>query len=180
MPKQIIDSTPAMRAHLKQIKRECALIASGESRLSVRDQLIVTNYRFAITVASQYQGQGLDLEDLIGFAYIGLTEAADRFRPGHGVSFHAYAAYWCRKELSRAISDAGHPIRLPKMIKILSRRIQEAQNTFLLRNGREATAADLAAMLGEDEELITTLLIVTDPFESLDQLNEDVEEDDYE
>jgi len=168
-----------MQAHFRQMERECALIEAGTSQLSQRDQLIVSNYRYAVRIASQYTGYGLELEDLIGFAYIGLTRAADRYQPDRGVSFIAYAGFWCRKEVIKALTDAGHPIRLPIRMRMLATRIRRLRETLPLHNGREATAYDIAEALGEEEWLIQTLMIATDPFDQLPSEEPDEEEESY-
>ena len=67
---------------------------NGDKR--ARDKLIAANTRFVVSVAKQYQGQGLDLEDLISEGNAGLIRAADKFDPDRGWKFSSYAVWWIR------------------------------------------------------------------------------------
>jgi RNA polymerase primary sigma factor len=69
--------------------------------------------RFAVQVAKQYQGMGLELEDLIGFANLGLFEAAKRFDPDRGVKFISFAVWYVRAELQKCLNDKSRVVRIP-------------------------------------------------------------------
>jgi len=170
----IIDRTPALRAYLRDIEH------TPTCNLSPRDRLIVDNYRLVISLAADYQHRGLPMEDLVGYGNIGLAEAADHFDPTLGVDFAPYACRWIRKEICQGLSDAGHPIRLPRQQRHLLQRIQREQNTFMLRNGREATTDELADIVGSDAHTVCILLSATERFESLDEEpgNDDADEHD--
>tara|TARA_R110000868_G_scaffold334711_1_gene595417 strand:- start:877 stop:1617 length:741 start_codon:yes stop_codon:yes gene_type:complete len=87
------------------------LSASGDRRAT--NLLVQANLRFAVQVAKQYQGMGVELEDLIGFANIGLFEAAERFDPNRGVKFITFAIWYIRAELQKALNDLGRTVRIP-------------------------------------------------------------------
>ena len=77
------------------------------------NKLVESNLRFAVQVAKQYQGMGLELEDLIGFANLGLFEAAKRFDPDRGVKFISFAVWYVRAELQKCLNDKSRVVRIP-------------------------------------------------------------------
>ena len=97
--------TPEEEVSLARKARE------GDER--ARDKLISANTRFVVTVAKQYQGQGLDLEDLIAEGNIGLIKAANKFDPERGYKFISYAVWWIRQSIIQALSEKSRTIRLP-------------------------------------------------------------------
>ena len=168
----ILDRTPSMRAHFHQMEkylRSHPSPSGEETEVQLRDQLIISNYRLAISVASRYRGNGLEMEDLIGFAYIGLTLAADHFDPNQGTDFAPYACRWIRKEICRALSEYGHPVRLPDHAARLLKRICQARKDFYAHNGYEASAPELSNILHVDEDTISTLVLATEHCQSLDK-----------
>lgn len=155
----IMDRTPAMRAHFAQMERHIK---------KHPNDLVVSNYRLAIFVASRYRGNGLDMEDLIGYAYIGLVLAADHYDPTSGTDFAPYACRWIQGEVCNGLNDAGHPIRLPKYTRASVTCIREAQKQFYLQNGRDAMPEELADTLALPVNQVTELLLATARFDSLD------------
>lgn len=113
------ESTTALMREIKKIPtltrdQEIALAAriqSGDRRAV--NELVQANIRFAIQVAKQYQGMGLELEDLIGFANVGLFEAAERFEPSKGVKFITFAVWYIRAELQKSLNDLSRTVRIP-------------------------------------------------------------------
>lgn len=88
-------------------------VRSQDGDIEARNKLIESNLRFAIQVARQYQGMGLELEDLIGFANVGLFEAAERFDANRGVKFITFAVWYIRAELQKALNDLSRTVRIP-------------------------------------------------------------------
>jgi len=156
-----------MQAHFRQMEHECAAIEAGTTRLSERDALIVKHYRVAVGIASEYKNQGLPMEDLIGFAYIGLTEAADRWQPERGIVFASFATVWCRKEVIRGLTETARPIRLPIRKQMLATRIRKEQERISARTGQDASPAELAEKLGTDARLVSDLLTATEPMKPI-------------
>lgn len=78
-----------------------------------QNKLVESNLRFAVQVAKQYQGMGLELEDLIQVANLGLFEAVKRFDPDRGVKFISFAVWYVRAELQKALNDLSRVVRIP-------------------------------------------------------------------
>jgi len=87
----------------------------------LHEELILGNLRFVVSVAKQYQNQGLDLADLINEGNIGLIKSADRFDPSSGLKFISYAVWWIKQSMMAALNENSRTIRIP------SNLIQETQ-----------------------------------------------------
>ena len=118
----IMTDTPSVRKYMSEIKKAPLLdkyteIALAEQALAgckeAQNLLVVSNLRFAVQVAKQYQGMGIELEDLIGFANLGLFEAAKRFDPDRGVKFISFAVWYVRAELQKCLNDYSRVVRIP-------------------------------------------------------------------
>ena len=105
------------RRYVQEIKKTGTLLdRDTEKALAVRSQagdIQARNRLIAIQVARQYQGMGLELEDLIGFANVGLFEAAERFDANRGVKFITFAVWYIRAELQKALNDLSRTVRIP-------------------------------------------------------------------
>jgi RNA polymerase primary sigma factor len=84
-------------------------------------ELVRGNLRFVVSIAKQYQNQGLDLLDLISEGNIGLIKSADRFDPSSGLRFISYAVWWIKQSMMAALNEHSRTIRIP------SNLIQEVQ-----------------------------------------------------
>ena len=93
----------------------------GRSKLL--EELILGNLRFVISISKSYQGQGLDLPDLINEGNIGLIKAAEKFDPTSGVKFISYAVWWIRQSMMSALNEYSRTIRIPSNV------IQDAQKS---------------------------------------------------
>ena len=118
----IITETISIRQYVKETKNakvlsradeKALIIAAQAGDLQARDTLIKANLRFAIQVARGYQGMGLELEDLIAFANIGLFEAVDRFDTSKNVKFITFAVWYIRAEIQKALNDLSRTVRIP-------------------------------------------------------------------
>jgi RNA polymerase primary sigma factor len=118
----IVTDVTSTRIYVKEIKKASNIAATDQKALAeamvkgdiqARNKLIETNLRFAIQVARQYQGMGLELEDLIGFANVGLFEAAERFDVTKGVKFITFAVWYIRAEIQKALNDLSRVVRIP-------------------------------------------------------------------
>lgn len=93
---------------------EIALATKAKAGDVKAQQLLVkSNLRFAVQVAKQYQGMGLEIEDLIQVANLGLFEAVKRFDPTRGIKFISFAVWYVRAELQKALNDLSRVVRIP-------------------------------------------------------------------
>ncbi|MCW8817121.1 MAG: sigma-70 family RNA polymerase sigma factor, partial [Ignavibacteriaceae bacterium] len=108
--------------YLQEIGKVDLLTPDMEITLAIRikkgdmlaqEQLIKANLRFVVSVAKQFQNQGLSLGDLINEGNIGLIKAAQRFDETRGFKFISYAVWWVRQSIMQAIADQSRVVRLP-------------------------------------------------------------------
>ena len=90
----------------------------------LKEELIVGNLRFVISIAKGYQNQGLPLMDLISVGNIGLIKASEEFDPNRGIKFISYAVWWIRQSILSSLNEDSRTIRIPSNI------IQEIQKDF--------------------------------------------------
>jgi RNA polymerase primary sigma factor len=111
------------------------------------ERLVNSNLRFVVTVAKQYQSQGLTLGDLINEGNIGVIKAAKRFDETRGFKFISYAVWWIRQAILQALGERGRIVRLPlNRIGILS-KIRNLNSEFEQNFGREPSAEEIAELL---------------------------------
>jgi RNA polymerase primary sigma factor len=117
-----VNGTEATTQYLKETKnfkgltraQETELITAAQAgNLKARNAVIEANLRFATQVARQYQGNGLAIEDLIGFANIGLFEAIDRFDTTKNVKFITFAVWYIRAEMQKCLDNLSRVVRIP-------------------------------------------------------------------
>ena len=139
------------------------------------NQLIEANLRFVVTIARQYQGRGLALEDLIAEGNIGLIEAAKRFNPDEGYRFISYGVFWIRESIQSAI-NSNKLIRLP-MNKISSSiAIHKVTSKYMDREGRKPTETELSKECGISIRDVRTILRANQFAVDLDQKLSDDED----
>jgi len=131
-------------------------IKKGDKR--ALDKLTRANLRFVVSVAKQYQNQGLGLPDLISEGNMGLIRAAERFDETRGFKFISYAVWWVRQNILSALSDHGRLVRLPQnkigaLIKIkkvyskLEQELERPPTEVEIANELDMTVADVKLVL---------------------------------
>ncbi|MBS1574427.1 MAG: RNA polymerase sigma factor RpoD/SigA [Bacteroidetes bacterium] len=136
------------------------LIKQGDQR--ALDRLTKGNLRFVVSVAKQYQNQGLSLPDLINEGNLGLIKAAQRFDETRGFKFISYAVWWIRQSILQALAEQARIVRLPLNKVGLTNRVQKAYSQLEQEFEREPSAEELAEVLQMDiEEVSATLSIST-------------------
>lgn len=143
----------ALELYLKDIAYNTLLTPQEEVMLAQRiragdrkslERMIESNLRFVITIAKEYQGRGLLLEDLIAEGNMGLVRAATRYDETVGVKFTTYAVWWIRQGILSALAEKARMVRLPvNKIKHLSKLERIAAN-LKQDLGREPTVVEIA------------------------------------
>ena len=132
------------------------LIKQGDQR--ALDRLTKANLRFVVSVAKQYQNQGLTLPDLINEGNLGLIKAAQRFDETRGFKFISYGVWWIRQSILQALAEQSRIVRLPLNKVGLTGRLNRAYSQLEQEFEREPTAEELAIHLEiETEEVAATL-----------------------
>jgi len=108
----IATDTESVKKYMGDIKKT-PLLSREQEQSATRNELVSSNLRFVVQVAKQYQGMGLELEDLIAFGNIGLFEAAERFDPTRNIKFITFAVWYVRAEITKALNDMGRTVRIP-------------------------------------------------------------------
>ncbi len=157
-----------MQAHLAEIcnKRYDVLSIDDEIELATRSRqgdlkarnlLVEHNMRLAITIAKSYQNQGVDLEDLVVAAEMGLIAAAEQFDPTVGVKFISYACHHIRREITATLTAEARTIRLPQNVVTRMRRLKRAIVRFQVEQNIIPTDEELARVLDMTPEEVRTL-----------------------
>ncbi|MEM6724915.1 MAG: RNA polymerase sigma factor RpoD/SigA [Bacteroidota bacterium] len=157
----------ALDKYLSDIGKISLLTADEEAELARRiregdeaalEKLTKSNLRFVVSVAKQYQNQGLSLSDLINEGNVGLMKAAKRFDETKGFKFISYAVWWIRQSILQAIVEYSRIVRLP-LNKVGSyNKVNEAFLSFVQEFEREPTAEELAELLEISPKEVTRML----------------------
>jgi RNA polymerase primary sigma factor len=121
------------------------------------NKLVSANLRFVISVAKQFQGYGIPLEDLINEGNIGLIKAAKKFDESKGFKFISYAVWWIRQSILASLSNNGRAIRIPTNKQNDWSKIQRKATEMEQHLGRKPTTEELSEELDMDEKLINDL-----------------------
>jgi RNA polymerase primary sigma factor len=111
------------------------------------NQLISANLRFVVSVAKQYQNQGLSLPDLINEGNLGLIKAAERFDKTRGFKFISYAVWWIRQAIMNSIAENSRIVRLPTNNLALRNKIKKAYNQLSQEFLSEPTITEVSDLL---------------------------------
>ncbi|HTH31986.1 MAG TPA: RNA polymerase sigma factor RpoD/SigA [Lacibacter sp.] len=149
-------------------------IKQGDQR--ALDRLTKANLRFVVSVAKQYQNQGLSLPDLINEGNLGLIKAAQRFDETRGFKFISYAVWWIRQSILQALAEQSRIVRLPLNKVGLTNRINKAFSQLEQEYEREPSAEELAELLELEIEEVSSTLSISSRHVSMDSPMSDGEE----
>ena len=122
------------------------------------DKLTKANLRFVVSVAKQYQNQGLSLPDLINEGNLGLIKAAQRFDETRGFKFISYAVWWIRQSILQSLAEQSRIVRLPLNKVGLTNKIQKAFSKLEQEFEREPSPEELAFILELDTDEVSASL----------------------
>jgi RNA polymerase primary sigma factor len=142
------------------------LIKQGDQR--ALDRLTKANLRFVVSVAKQYQNQGLSLPDLINEGNVGLIKAAQRFDETRGFKFISYAVWWIRQSILQSLAEQSRIVRLPLNKVGLTNRVQKAFSLLEQQFEREPSAEEIADLLEMDIEEVSATLNLSSRHVSMD------------
>lgn len=118
------------------------------------DKLVSANLRFVVSVAKQYQNQGIGLSDLINEGNVGLIKAASKFDETRGFKFISYAVWWIRQVIMQATSEQSRVIRLPLNKIGALNKIRKAQVILEQQLERQPTNSEIASLIDISEQEI--------------------------
>ena len=157
----------ALELYLKDIAYNNLLTPQQEFDLAVRirsgdrkslEKMVESNLRFVITIAKEYQGRGLPLEDLIAEGNVGLVRAATRYDETVGVKFTTYAVWWIRQGILSALAEKARMVRLPvNKIKHLC-RLERIASSLKQELGREPNTEEVAKVAEMQPKQVQDLL----------------------
>lgn len=163
--------------YLQEIGKEVLITVEEEVELAQRikkgdrealERLTRANLRFVVSVAKQYQNQGLSLPDLINEGNLGLIKAAEKFDETRGFKFISYAVWWIRQSILQALAEQSRIVRLPLNQVGSLNKLNKAFNKFEQENERTPTPEELAETLELPKEKVADTLRVSGRHVSVD------------
>jgi RNA polymerase primary sigma factor len=142
------------------------LIRAGDK--AALEKLTKANLRFVVSVAKQYQNQGLSLSDLINEGNLGLIKSAQRFDETRGFKFISYAVWWIRQSILQSLAEQARIVRLPLNKVGLTNRIQKKFSQLEQEYEREPSAEELAEALDMDIEEVSASMGISSRHVSMD------------
>ncbi|MBN1971446.1 MAG: sigma-70 family RNA polymerase sigma factor [Candidatus Delongbacteria bacterium] len=173
-------SNQLLDKYLQEIGEEELLTAEEEVKLSQKmkeggrrgeramEKLVRANLRFVVSVAKQYQNQGLTLNDLINEGNMGLIKAAKRFDETKGFKFISYAVWWIRQSILQALAEQSRVVRLPLNKVGALNKITKTMTSLEQKYEREPTPEEIANALETTELEITDTLKISGRHLSID------------
>lgn len=160
-------SNESLERYLSEISREPRISIEEEVELGRRakngdeaavERLVRANLRFVVSVAKQYQGQGISLIDLINEGNLGLIQAAHRFDDTRGFKFISYAVWWIRQSILLAITEKSRLIRLPQNQTSGIQKILRFYNQYVQDNERPPSIEEICEQMNVSKERVSLAL----------------------
>ncbi len=169
--------TASLDKYLQDIGKEELITADEEVSLAQKvhqgdqmalEKLVKANLRFVVSVAKQYQNQGLSLPDLINEGNLGLIKAAKRFDETRGFKFISYAVWWIRQSILQALAEQSRIIRLPLNQVGSLNKIKKATSKLEQKYERTPSSEEIAEKLEVPDYKITAAKKITTRYISMD------------
>ena len=167
----------SLEKYLQEIGKEELLSSDEEVDLAQQirkgdhkalERLTKANLRFVVSVAKQYQNQGLSLPDLINEGNLGLLKAAEKFDETRGFKFISYAVWWIRQSILQAIAEQSRIVRLPLNQVGSVHKINRMLNKFEQENERRPTLNEISEQTDLPEDKIDEAMLVSGRHVSVD------------
>ena len=167
----------SLEKYLQEIGREELVTVEEEVELAQRirkgdrkalDRLTKANLRFVVSVAKQYQNQGLSLPDLINEGNVGLIKAAEKFDETRGFKFISYAVWWIRQSILQAIAEQSRIVRLPLNQVGSVNKINKMVNKFEQENERRPSLEEISERVDMPEDKVGDAMKVNSRHVSVD------------
>ncbi|KAJ4879008.1 RNA polymerase sigma factor sigB [Raphanus sativus] len=134
-----------------------------------KDRMIKSNIRLVISIAKNYQGAGMNLQDLVQEGCRGLVRGAEKFDATKGFKFSTYAHWWIKQAVRKSLSDQSRMIRLPFHMVEATYRVKEARKQLYSETGQQPKNEEVAEATGLSMKRLMAVLLSPKPPRSLDQ-----------
>lgn len=177
-----LNGDDSVTKYFKEVRKSEVITQDKEIELAVRikngdtkaiDELVFANLKFVISIAKEYQGQGLSLSDLINEGNYGLIKAASKFDHTRGFRFISYAVWWIKQSIIQSLNDNARIIRLPSNVINKISNLKKEIEKFKFENEREPVYGDI--MLDDE-----TKYFEHDDLPTCKSLNDTINEEGYE
>jgi RNA polymerase primary sigma factor len=174
----LLSEKDSLDLYLEEIKNNRTLSAQEEAEMAVRirkgekkalEKLVKANLRFVVSVARNYQNQGLPLNDLINEGNLGLIKAARKFDEKKNFKFISYAVWWIRQAILKSLAEQSRIINVPLHRVGTISDIGKAQNKLEQELERVPTAEEIAREMGVEEREVNDILRIGNRHVSLDK-----------
>ncbi|KAK4782182.1 hypothetical protein SAY86_016284 [Trapa natans] len=134
-----------------------------------KDRMIKSNIRLVISIAKNYQGAGMNLQDLVQEGCRGLVRGAEKFDASKGFKFSTYAHWWIKQAVRKSLSDQSRTIRLPFHMVEATYKVKEARKQLYSENGKQPNNEEVAEAAGLSMKRFNAVLMTPKAPRSLDQ-----------
>ncbi|XP_065853347.1 RNA polymerase sigma factor sigB [Euphorbia lathyris] len=134
-----------------------------------KDKMIKSNIRLVISIAKNYQGAGMNLQDLVQEGCRGLVRGSEKFDASKGFKFSTYAHWWIKQAVRKSLSDQSRTIRLPFHMVEATYRVKEARKQLYSENGKHPNDEEVAEAAGLSMKRLNAVLLTPKAPRSLDQ-----------
>jgi RNA polymerase primary sigma factor len=175
--------SPSLEKYLQEISKVDMVTAEEEAELAklikkgdqaALEKLTKANLRFVVSVAKQYQHQGMSLSDLINEGNMGLIRAAGRFDETKGFRFISYAVWWIRQSIIQALAEQSRIVKVPMNKVGIRNKVAQATQQLEQQFEREPTAEELSEFLDIELDDVSTTMSLSNRHVSIDSpLDED-------